>query len=282
MEVVLALLLAAAGAEEWLQKGLAALKAGQVVEARAALEEAVKLAPGEPVIWLAAADARLRSGDAEGALAAVGRASLLAPGAPVVVRGREMFARRVGDAGQQLLDTRREKQAEALLRAAVGVFGREAELWRLLGLSLYAQGRNGEAVGAFVAAIDLAPEAEMLYAGLETLLPAGREVERRLASYVSRHPRSALGWYLLGLERGEPALWERSWQLDGQFWPAAFALHRHVEAGRAVELLERVVALNPDYGPAYFALAQFYGKRGDREKAQAARRRHYEIVKRER
>lgn len=282
MEVVLALVLFMNSAEEWLQKGLAALKAGQVAEARAALEEAVKLAPGEPVIWLAAADARLRSGDAAGALAAVGRASRLAPGAPVVVRGREMFARRVGEVGQQLLDARREKQAETLLRAAVREFGREAELWRLLGLALYAQGRNGEAVGAFVAAIDLAPEAEMLYAGLETLLPAGREVERRLAAYAARHPRSALGWYLLGLERNEPALWEKAWQLDGQFWPAAFALHRHVEPARAVELLERVVALNAEYGPAYFALAQLYGKRGDREKALAARRRHYEIVKRER
>jgi Flp pilus assembly protein TadD len=71
------------GAEEWLQKGIAALKAGNVVEARTALEEAVKLAPAEPVMWLAVADARLRSGDAALAVAALDRAAKLAPCSPV-------------------------------------------------------------------------------------------------------------------------------------------------------------------------------------------------------
>jgi hypothetical protein len=45
MVMVLALLLQA-GAEEWLAKGVAALKAGHGQEARIALEEAVRQAPG--------------------------------------------------------------------------------------------------------------------------------------------------------------------------------------------------------------------------------------------
>ena len=276
MALVLALLLF--GAEEWLQKGIAALKAGNVVEARAALEEAVKLAPGEPVMWLAVADARLRSGEAGLAVAAVEQAGNLAPGSPMVERGRGMFARRMGEVGQGLLDARQEKRAEAVLQVAVKAFPKEAELWRLLGLSLYAQGRNAAAVAAFVAAIDLAPEEESLYAGLETLLPAGKAVEARLAKYVAGHASSALGWYLLGLERGEAALWEKAWALDAKFWPAAFALHKRAEPGRAVQLLERVVELNPEYAPAYYALAQLYAKQGAREKASAARKRHHELV----
>jgi tetratricopeptide (TPR) repeat protein len=133
-------------------------------------------------------------------------------------------------------------------------------------------------VAAFVKAIDLAPEEEVLYAGLETLLPAGAEVERRLAAYAARHAGSAMGWYLLGLERGDAALFEKAWGLDAKFWPAAFALHRSVAPGRAVALLERVVELNPEYGPAYYALAQLYAKAGEREKALAARKRHHALT----
>ena len=277
MALVLAFLLF--GAEEWLQKGIAALKAGNVVEARTALEEAVKLAPAEPVMWLAVADARLRSGDAALAVAALDRAAKLAPASPMVDRGRAMFARRMGEVGQGLLDARQEKRAEAVLQVAVKSFPKEAELWRLLGLALYAQGRNAAAVTAFVAAVDLAPNEESLYAGLETLLPADKAVEARLAKYVAAHPDSALGWYLLGLERGEAALWEKAWASDNKFWPAAFALHKQAEPARAVDLLERVVALNPDYAPAYYALAQLYAKQGQREKALAARKRHHELVK---
>lgn len=280
MVMVLALLLLQAGAEEWLAKGVAALKAGHAQEARIALEEAVRQAPGQPVMWLAVAEARLRTGAAAEAVAAMEQAGRLAPGSAMVERGRAMFGRRMGETAQGLLDGRREKEAEGVLRAAVKAYPGEAELWRLLGLALYAQGRNGEAVGAFVQAIDRAPEEETLYAGLETLLPAGPEVERRLAGYAARHPGSALGWYLLGLERGDAALFEKAWGLDGRFWPAAFALHRGVAPGRAVALLERVVELNPEYGPAYYALAQLYAKAGEREKALAARKRHHALTER--
>ncbi|MBY0506822.1 MAG: tetratricopeptide repeat protein [Bryobacteraceae bacterium] len=281
MALVLVLLLL--GAEPWpeqgLEKGLAALKAGRVAEARAALEEAAKLTPGEPVVWLALADARLRSGEAALAVAAMQQARKLAAGSPLVERARGMFARRMGEAGKALLDARQEKRAETLLRAALLEFPKEAELWRLLGLALYAQGRNPAAVTAFMAAIDLAPEDETLYAGLETLLPAGKAVETRLAQYAAAHAESALGWYLLGLERGDAALWEKALALDGKFWPAAFALHRQAEPARAVALLERVVELNAEYAPAYYSLAQLYGRLGEREKALAARRRHHELVR---
>ena len=266
------------GAEEWLAKGLEALKAGHASEARIALEEAVRQAPGQPVMWLAVAEARLRTGAAAEAVSAMDQAGRLAPGSTMVQRGRTMFARRMGETAQGLLDARQEKRAEAVLREAVKAYPAEPELWRLLGLAMYAQGRNADAVAAFVKAIDLAPEEETLYAGLETLLPAGKEVEHRLAGYVARHAASAMGWYLLGLERGDAALFEKAWALDAKFWPAAFALHRSVAPGRAVALLERVVELNPEYGPAYYALAQLYAKAGQREKALAARKRHHALA----
>lgn len=276
MEIVLALMLWSY--EDWFQKGVQALRANDVAGARVALEQAAKEAPGEPMVWLAVAEARLRSGDGLLAAEAAARAGRLATGDPAVERGRAMFARRMGERAQALLDAREEKKAESLLRAAVGTFGREAELWRLLGLALYAQGRNAAAVGAFVTAIDLAPEEETLYAGLETLLPAGQGVAARLEKYASRHPERALGWYLLGLERSEESLLEKAWRLDAEFWPAAFALQKSAPPERARELLERVIALQPEYAPAYYALAQVYAKQGQRDRALAARKRHHELT----
>jgi predicted Zn-dependent protease len=133
---------------------------------------------------------------------------------------------------------------------------------------------------AFLAAIDLAPGEEVHYASLETLLPMpsrSAAVESRLRTYAVKHPESPVGWYLLGLAQADPAHFERALVSRADFWPAAFALHRHVDARRAVELLERVVELNPGYAPAYYALAQCYAQRGEREKALAARRRHHEL-----
>jgi Tfp pilus assembly protein PilF len=264
-------------ASDALERGLRALKANDVAAARALLEQAVKQSPNDPIAWLAAADARLRSGELAGAEVAVNRAGQLAPADGVVARGRMMFARRLGNAW---LEARQEKRAEATLRAAAQAFPRDAELRRLLGLAFYAQGRPEQAMDAFLAAIDLAPAEESHYASLETLLPmASRSaaVETRLRAYAAKHAESPVAWYLLGLAQSDPAHFERALAARPDFWPAAFALHRYVDQQRAGELLEQVVKLNPEYAPAYYALAQSYAQRGEREKALAARQRHHEL-----
>lgn len=285
MALVLALFLFASSADELYQQGVLALRQNDNQTARTALEQAVKLAPGEPMMWLAVAEARLRSGEITLAAQAAGQAAKLAPSDPVVARGRQMFDRRLlaGQITQSrgLLDTRQEKRAESVLRQALQSHPKEPELYRLLGLALYAQGRNEPAIDAFLSAIDLAPEEETLYAGLETLLPdASRRlaVEARLKPYTVRHPKSPLGWYLLALATGDQAQLERALQADPAFWPAAFALHKHAAPARAIELLQQVITRNPDYAPAYYALAQLYARQGDREKALAARKRHHELV----
>ena len=127
MALILALLLF--GAEEWLQKGIAALKAGNVAEARTALEEAVKLAPAEPVMWLAVADARLRSGDAALAVSALDRAAKLAPASPMVDRGRAMFAGRMGEVGQGLSEAGQENGAKGGLKMPGNWVPKETEIW---------------------------------------------------------------------------------------------------------------------------------------------------------
>lgn len=264
-------------AQDALERGLQALKANDAVSARRWLEEATQQTPRDPMVWLAVADARLRTGDLALAETAVAKAGELAPTDTTVLRGRMLFYRRLGNAW---LDARQEKRAEAALRGAVQTFPRDAELRRLLGLALYAQGRPELAMDAFLAAIDLAPGEEAHYASLETLLPMASRaaaIEKRLRAYADQHRESPLGPYLLGLARNEPAQFERALATDASFWPAAFALHRSVEPARAGQLLERVVELNPEYAPAYYALAQWYAQRGERAKALAARQRHHEL-----
>lgn len=278
MALILALFLFAATSDELYQRGVLALKQNDTQTARAALEEAVKLAPREPMIWLAVAEARLRSGDAAQAGLASGQAGKLASADPVIQRGRELFNRRLLTHAKSQLDNGQEKAAEATLRVSLRSFPKVVEAHRLLGLALYAQGRNNQAIDAFLAAIDLAPGDDTLYAGLETLLPnpdRGAAIEARLKPFAAKSP---LGKYLLGLATQNPLLFEQAFEADPTFWPAAFALHKTAAPARAIQLLERVVELNPAYAPAHYALAQLYAKEGDREKALAARKRHHDLT----
>ncbi|MFN0106642.1 MAG: tetratricopeptide repeat protein [Bryobacteraceae bacterium] len=280
MALVLAFFLFAATADELYQRGVLALKQNDNQAARAALEQAVKLAPREPMMWLAVAEARLRANETTHAAEAATQAARLAPSDPTIQKGREMFNRRLLTHARALLDARHERQAETALREALKTQTKEPELHRLLGLALYAQGRNEPAIDSFLAAIDLAPEEETLYAGLETLLPIENRrqaIEFRLKPFTAKHPESPLGWYLLALTTGDQAQLERALKADAKFWPAAFALHKTVPAERAIALLEQVTAQNPEYAPAHYALAQLYGKSGARDKAVAARKRHHEL-----
>ena len=285
MALVLAFFLFASSADELYQRGVLALRQNDNHAARTALEEAVKLAPGEPMMWLAVAEARLRSGEISLASQAANQAAKLAPADPVVRRGRAMFDRRLLahqiNQSRALLDARQEKRAETSLREALRTHPKEPELHRLLGLALYAQGRNEPAIDSFLTAIDLAPEEETLYAGLETLLPQDNRrqaIESRVRPYTARHAESPLGWYLLALATGDLSQLERALQTDPTFWPAAFALHKYAAPARAVELLQQVIIQNPAYAPAHYAIAGLYLKQGDREKAVAARKRHHELI----
>lgn len=280
MALILALFLLAANPADLFQRGVLALKQNDNQAARTALEEAVKLAPKEPMFWLAVAEARLRTNETALAAQAAAEAAKLAPADPAVRQGTEMFHRRLVTRARVLLDERHEKQAELALREALKTQKNSAEAHRLLGLALYAQGRNESAIDAFLTAIDLAPEEATLYAGLETLLPNDARraaIDTRLQAYARKHPDSPLGWYLLALSGGGQSQLERALQADPTFWPAAFALHRYVPPQRAIQLLELVTAQNPNYAPAYYALAQLYAQTGDREKAGAARKRHHAL-----
>ena len=316
MALILLLALFAQSAEELYRRGVMALRQNSIEEASRSLEEAARQQPDWPFVWLAIAEVRMRQNRITDAEDAAQKAARLAPADPAVAKGRAMLHSRLAQAAaapesaaahwkeavrldpqreayrvalaQFLLDKRAEKGAEAELREAVGAFPKSAELHRLLGLALYAQGRNTDALDEFLTAIDLSPGEESYYAGLETLLPdAGNRitaVRERLQKFIRAHPDKALGPYLLALTLPEESeqLLRQANAIDPGFWPAYFELHKPVwqrgDVQETIRLLEKVLELNPEYAPAHYRLAQAYAKAGNREAARRAFDAHHKIT----
>jgi tetratricopeptide (TPR) repeat protein len=182
--------------------------------------------------------------------------------------------------------------AEMVLLAAVRRFPKSGESWRLLGVARYGLGKTGEALDAFLQAIDAAPEMEPAYASLETLLPAAEarvdEIIPRLRRFSETNPSSPLGPYLLALvvpDESE-ALLQKSVKAAPDFWPAWFQLHKTLKEREqwksAAAALEKTVELKPDYAPAYYALAEYYVRSGDQARAAQAREKHHKLVSEQR
>jgi tetratricopeptide (TPR) repeat protein len=317
MALILVLLLLAQSADDLYRRGVILLKQNSIEEAARLLEEAAREQPDQPFIWLALGEVRLRQKRFADAEDCAEKAARPGPADPAIAKGRGMLHSRLAQAADSpesavthwkeavrldpqreayrvalahfLLKKRAEKAAEAELREAVSAFPKNAELQRLLGLALYAQGRNSAAIDAFLTAIDLAPQEESYYAGLETLLPdAGNrisDIRERLRKFISSNPEKALGPYLLALASPEQSerLLQQAIAMDARFWPAYFELHKSVwqrgNVAETIRLLEKVVELNPDYAPARYRLAQAYAKAGNREAARKEFEAHHRLSK---
>jgi len=192
------------------------------------------------------------------------------------------------DLAELFLNHNTPEPAELVLRGAVHRFPQNAETLRLLGLAHYASGKTEAALDAFLQAIDMAPEMESAYASLETLLPSagGRVVEivPRLRQFTTTRPSSPLGPYLLALilpEESE-ALLRKAIGRSPDFWPAWFQLHKTLKTrekwDEAAAALRKTIALKPDCAPAHYALAEYYNRRGDRDRAAQERERHHKLL----
>jgi tetratricopeptide (TPR) repeat protein len=192
------------------------------------------------------------------------------------------------DLAQLFLNHNTPEPAELVLLDAVRRFPKHAEALRLLGLARYALGKTTEALDAFLQAIDAAPEMETAYASLETLLPAAgprlAEIVPRLRRFAKTNPASPLGPYLLALvvpEESETLL-RRAIQAAPDFWLAWFEWHKVLKAqdkwDEAAAALRKTVELNRDFAPAHYALAEYYGRKGDHVRAAQEREQHHKLL----
>jgi tetratricopeptide (TPR) repeat protein len=265
--------------------GLVLLKQGRLKEARGHVESAAKLNPKSPVVRAALAlvheylgKAAAARKDAPAAAKEFQEAIRIDPTRPVYYL----------DLAQLLLDHDTAEPAELVLQNAAQRFPKNVEVLRLLGLAKYAQGKSQEALEALLKAIDADPDAESTYASLEALLPDAQqrlpEVVAKLRSFSSRHPGSPIGHYLLALISPEEseALVRRAIQAAPNFWPAYFELYKILKAherwDEAVVALERAIQLNPGYAPPHYALAEYYNRIGDRDRAAKERRLHHSLL----
>jgi tetratricopeptide (TPR) repeat protein len=265
--------------------GLVLLKQGKLEDARRRLESAAKLAPEQPFVGAALgllhesfAKAALSGNDAPTAAKEFQDAIRLDPARTVYYL----------ELAQLLLDHATPEPAELVLSNAGHRFPNNADVLRLLGLTEYALGKTREALDAFLKAIDADPDAESAYASLQTLLPEATdrltEINVKLRTFSRRHPESPIGPFLLALIEPQESedLLRRAIQAAPRFWPAYFELQKLLkaqekwdEAGRA---LLKTAELNPNYAPAHYALAEFYGRKGDRARATQERELHHKLM----
>jgi tetratricopeptide (TPR) repeat protein len=279
----------------WLALAHARLENGRLPEARAAAGKArtpgasnVDFARALGGFYCQLAAASRTAGDAAGAVDAWQEAIDLAPDDPALYSAlAELF-----------LEHRTPAPAVAVLSTAAARFPENAGLAGMLGLAHYSAGETDKALDAFLRAMDLAPDEEASYSTIETLLPAAGyrlpAIEQRLRQFVDRHPRSPVGHFLLAqaieaAAADSPEIEQHvreAIRVEPQFWPAHYALHKPLvarnEFRKAAETLERAAALHPEYAPAHYALAQVYASLGDRARSGEERKRHHELVTRER
>src|SRR5205823_7794954 len=129
---------------------------------------------------------------------------------------------------------------------------------------------------------------EGAHASLETLLPdAGErlpEIKTKLRAFSERQPQSPIGPFLLALvepDKAEQSL-RRAMHVAPGFWPAYFELHKMLKSqekwDEAAAALEKTMALNPDYAPAHYALAEYFNRKGDRARAAQERELHHKLL----
>lgn len=293
--------------------GLVLLRQRKTAQAVRELRIAVELDPSNVFAWLAFGDAQRRNNDPAGALVALGRAQTLAGESAPALKALAVLQGQLGKRAEQvtsletilrlqpgtpssyiqlttlLIDLRQSEQARSVAEAGLKSFPTNAELLRLRGIALYGLGLRDAALDSFIAAMDAAPGDELVHSSVETLvsdagsrLPALRE---RLQKFRKALPENPLGPYLLALvcssHQDSENLLNEAIQLEPDFWPAWFELHRLFrESGRdaeAVRALENTVRLNPDHDGAHFALAELYLAAGNREKALQHRLKHHRI-----
>jgi predicted Zn-dependent protease len=119
------------------------------------------------------------------------------------------------------------------------------------------------------------------------------QVKARLEVFRSRQPKNPVGHFLLAKAKAvehapaaeRESLLRQAVSVEPRFWPAYYELGEVLEStGRreeAARALDKAVALNPEYAPAHFSLARLYSALGDRASAVEHRKKHHELLSRQ-
>ena len=184
--------------------------------------------------------------------------------------------------------------AVRILERGCKVFDKSAQLQLALGVAYYGERRFGDAAGAFIRTIDLAPEVEQPYIFLSKMLEqtADRlpQILQRFEGWAAANPNNprAQFVYAKGLlakeadaQKAEQLL-RASIRLKGDQWESHYELGTLLERGRkfqeAAAELERSEALNPKDAGVHYHLARVYDRLGQSDKAVEQREIHKQLT----
>jgi Flp pilus assembly protein TadD len=274
-----------------LQRGLVALQQGQFTEARTALEEASRDAPGNPYVWSSLAETYLRLEQPGKASSAAGTAEKLGGKDPVIHRALGMF---YFEFGQRLLQKQDFTQAANVLDGALRMHANDPQLLLALGVARYGQRRFEDATVRFLEVIRADPAIEQPYIFLGKMLdqagPHLDEITKAYERWAGRNPDNAQAQLLLAKVRlaNDPqdaraeTLLRKSIAIDSNNWEAHYELGVLLGAKRnyrdAVTELSRASELDPQQPMPHYHLARVYDRLGEAERARAEREKHQALV----
>ena len=191
------------------------------------------------------------------------------------------------DLAHLLLRTQNFHEAIVVLEAARPRFPKSAQIPLSLGVAYYGQRRFGEAVGAFLGASKLDPDAEQPVAFLGRILEhaADRldEVTACFAAFSERHPDHWLGHFLSGKAAGDEKSLRRSIALQPGYWESHFELgsvleQRNRDLPAALVEYQEAARLAPKTPAPHYRLFRLYTRLGQAEKAASERALHEKLA----
>jgi tetratricopeptide (TPR) repeat protein len=184
--------------------------------------------------------------------------------------------------------------AVRILERGRKVFDKSAQLELALGVAYYGERRFGDAAGAFLRTIDLAPEVQQPYVFLSKMLDQVTDrlpqILPRFEAWASANPNDARAQFVYAkgllasgaeLQRVEQLL-ASSIRLKSDQWESHYELGALLERERkfpeAAAELERSAALNPKDAGVHYHLARVYDRLGQAEKAAGQRDIHKQLT----
>jgi Flp pilus assembly protein TadD len=200
-----------------------ALQHGQLVEARAAFEQASHIDPKNPFVWASLAETYFRLKEPQQAAAAAHEAEKIGPENPIVCHALAMYYSESGQFAraaqfetkyaksaweaakpdpkaafhyaQMLLEQQQFTQAAEVVSSALDAHPADAQLTLTLGVARYGQRRFEDAVVEFLKVVQIDPSIEQPYIFLGKMLdqagPHLAEITKASETWASRDPQNA-------------------------------------------------------------------------------------------